>query len=256
MPRVPTLLRWVTPLLLALLLLAPVSAAASSFTFGGDNYFKLQSKGKVDPYLAPVTGTSAGSGDLLMNYYVGLFNFNLFDAIGTSNPLVGQTFDNLNYSISDQKGVLNPNFYVTSDYFRKQGPDKNHLPDSWDMAGSLVITSVSFDNDYQITLNGYLNNLAFNDSTGSAILQDLKGSDTVGFLLTVSASDKTSGKFIPVLSSRNDSTWAAMSGTISGGGTPVAGAPEPATLLLVAGPMAGLAAWRKRRRRRKKAVRA
>ena len=136
MPRVPALVRLVAPLLLALLLLIPVAAAASSFTFGGDNYFKVQSKGKVDPYQAPVTGTSLGSGDLLMNYYVGLFNFNLYDAIGTKNPIVGQTFDGLDYSISDQRGVLDTNFYVTSDYFRKQGPDKRHVPDSWEMAGS------------------------------------------------------------------------------------------------------------------------
>lgn len=241
-------------LLLALLLSAPAAAVASSFTFGGDNYFKVQSQGKVDPYLAPVTGTSAGSGDLLLNYYVGLFNFNLFKAIGTDNPTVGQTYDDLNYSISDQRGVLDPNLYVTSDYFKKQGPSKNALPDTWDMAGSLVITSVSFDNDYQITLNGYLSDLAFNESTGSAVLQDLRGSDSVDFLLTVSASDKTSGKFIPVLSSKRGSTWAALSGTISSGGSPGAAAPEPATLLLVAGPLAGLAAWR--RRRRKKAARA
>jgi len=254
MSRFFALARLVAPLLLALVLLAPMGAAASSFTFGGENYLKLQSGGKIDPYLAPVTGTSAGSGDLLTDYYVGLFNFNLYDAIGTNNPSVGQTYDGFDYSISDQKGVLDPNFYVTSDYFRKQGPDKTHLPDSYEMAGSLHITSVSFDNDYQITLKGYLGDLAFNDSTGSAVLQDLRGSDTVDFLLNVGRSDKTSGKFIPVLSSRNSSTWTAISGTISGGGGPVAGAPEPATLLLVAGPLAGLAAWRRRRNLRLKGL--
>ncbi len=250
-PRVTVLARLAGLLALGLLLLTPLAAQASSFTFGGENYLKLQSGGKVDPYLAPVTDTSAGTGDLLMDYYVGLFNFNLYQAIGTSKPVLGLTYGGLDYSISQQSGVLDPNFYVTSDYFRKQGPDKTHLPDSYEMAGNLVITSVTFDNAYQITLQGYFTDLSFNASTGSAILQDLQDSKSVDFLLTVSASDKTTGQFIPVLSSKNSSTWTAISGTISGtgGGGGGAAAPEPATALLVAGPRAGLAAWRKRRQK-------
>ncbi|MCB2227162.1 MAG: PEP-CTERM sorting domain-containing protein [Desulfarculaceae bacterium] len=233
--------------LLAIALLGPAAASASSFTFGGDNNFKVQSRGKVDPYQAGVTGTSAGTGDMLMDYYVGLYNFKLFDAIGTSDVSVGDSFTGLDYAISSQRGVNDPNFYITSDYFRKQGPDKKHIPDSYEMAGSLVLTSVSFDSDYQITLKGYLSDLSFNDSTGSAILQDLRGSDTVDFLLTVSYSDKTSHEFIPVLQSKNLSTWAKMSGSISGGGS--AAAPEPGTLLLVVSSLGGLAAWRRRRKK-------
>ena len=239
--------RFASAALLALSLLLPGAASAASFTFGGDNTFKVQSKGKVDPYQAGVTGTSAGTGDLLMDYYVGLYNFNLFDAIGTSDVSVGDSFTGLDYAISEQKGVNDPNFYITSDYFRKQGPDKKHVPDSYEMAGSLVLTSVSFDSDYQITLKGYLSDLSFNDTTGSAILQDLKGSDTVDFLLTVSYTDKTSHEFIPVLQSKNLSTWAKMSGSISGGGS--GAVPEPGTLILVASSLGGLAAWRRRRKR-------
>jgi len=248
MPRKPRAIRLSVAALLAVVLLLPLGASAASFTFGGDNTFKVQSRGKVDPYQAGVTGTSAGGGDLLNKYYVGLYNFNLFDAIGTDDVSVGDSFSDLDYAISQQRSVKDPNFYVTSEYFRKQGPDKRHIPDSYEMAGSLVLTSVSFDSDYQITLRGYLTDLSFNDTTGSAILQDLKGSETVDFLLSVSYSSKTSGEFIPVLQSKHGSTWAAMSGTISGN-TPVGGAPEPGTLLLVASSLGGLAAWRRRKKR-------
>ncbi|MCF8034041.1 MAG: PEP-CTERM sorting domain-containing protein [Desulfarculaceae bacterium] len=240
----------IRPLLAALLValvLAPLGASASSFTFGGDNSFKVQSKGKVNPYQSGVTGSSSGTGDLVTDYYVGLYGFNLFDAIGTSDVSVGDSFAGLNYSISDQRSVKDPNFYVTSDYFRKQGPDKRHIPDSYEMAGSLVLDSVTFDSPYEITLKGYLTDLSFNDSTGSAILQDLRGSETVDFLLTVSYASKTSGEFIPVLQSKHKSTWASMSGSISGGGSPAA-APEPGTLLLVASSLGGLAAWRRRKK--------
>ncbi len=248
MPLRPRKSRLLMAVLLVALLLLPSAAMAASFTFGGDNTFKVKSKGNVDPYQAGVTGTSSGGGDLLNQYYVGLYNFNLFDAIGTSDVSVGDSFSDLDYAISDQRSVLDPNFYVTSDYFRKQGPAKKHVPDAYEMAGSLVLTSVSFDSEYQITLKGYLTDLSFNDATGSAILQDLKGSDTVDFLLTVSYSSKTSGEFIPVLQSKSGSTWAAMSGSISGS-TPSGAAPEPGTLLLVASSLGGLAAWRRRKKK-------
>jgi len=247
MPSMPRAIRPLLAALLAMVLCLPLTASAASFTFGGDNTFKVKSKGNLDPFQAGVTGTSDGSGDLLNQYYVGLYNFNVFDAIGTSKVSVGDSFSDLDYAISSQKSVKDPNFYVTSEYFRKQGPDKTHIPDSYEMAGSLVLTSVSFDSDYQITLKGYLTDLSFNQSTGSAILQDLKGSDTVDFLLTVSYSSKTSGQFIPVLQSKSGSTWAAMSGTISG--TPAGGAPEPGTLLLLASSLGGLAVWRCRRKK-------
>ena len=247
MRPLPRAIRPLLAALLAFMVLAPPGAAASSFTFGGDNTFKVQSKGKIDPRQAGVTGTSAGTGDLLMDYYVGLYNFNLFKAIGTSDVSVGDSFTDLNYAISDQRAVDDTNFYVTSDYFRKQGPDKKHVPDSYEMAGSLVLTSVTFDSDYQITLTGHLTDLSFNNTTGSAILQDLKSSESVDFLLTVSYSSKTSGEFIPVLQSRDKSTWAAMSGAISGGSSPSA-TPEPGTLLLVASSLGGLAVWRRRKK--------
>ena len=243
MPRMLRALGLALAALVAMALLLPMAAPAASFTFGGDNTFKVKSKGTVDPWQSGVTGTSAGTGDMLMDYYVGLYNFNLFDAIGTRDVSVGDSFTGLDYAISGQKGVLDPNFYVTADYFRKQGPGKKHIPDSYEMAGSLVLDSVTFDSDYQITLKGYLTDLSFNQSTGSAVLQDLRGSDTVDFLLTVSASDKTSGKFIPVLQSKKGSTWAATSGVISGGGA----VPEPGTLLLLALSLGSLAAWRRRK---------
>ena len=78
--------------LLGLSLALPTAAEAAAFTFGGDNSFKIQSGGKVDPWQVGVTGTSAGTGDMLMDYYVGLYNFNLFDAIGTSDVEVGDSF--------------------------------------------------------------------------------------------------------------------------------------------------------------------
>ena len=92
MLRLPGMRCALAALLAAVLLLLPMSASATSFTFGGDNTFSIQKKGVVDPYQSGVTGTSAGTGDLLMDYYVGLYNFNLFDAIGTSDVVVGDSF--------------------------------------------------------------------------------------------------------------------------------------------------------------------
>ena len=76
------------------------------------------------------------------------------------------------------------------------------------------------------------------------------GSDSVDFLLTVSAASKTSGEFLPILQSRHGSTWAATSGMISGGSSPSGAAPEPGTLLLVGSSLGGLAYWRRRRKLR------
>lgn len=237
------------PLLLLAGLVLSAPAAASSFTFGGDNYMKIKSRGNLDPWLSPVTGTSAGGGDALMNMYVGIFNFNLFDVIGTSSPSVGDTFSGLDYGIDQQRGVLSPNVYVTSDYFRRQGPDKRHLPNSFDLSANLNLTSITFDDTYQITLRGYLSDVFINNATASAVLTDMAGAGDLDFMMTLYRTDKTSGEFIPVLQSKHGSTWAGLGGTISGAGGAV---PEPGTLLLLASGLAGAAGWRLRLRLRKR----
>ncbi len=231
----------------------PGLAAAASFTFGGDNKFKVKSKGNLDPWLAEVTGSSAGGGDAVVGQYGGLYNFNLWQAIGTDQVAVGDTFE-IDYDISDQKNVLNPNFYVTSEFFKKQGPSKKNLPNSFDLSASLNLTTVSFTAPHEITLRGYLSNVYINQATGSAILSDMAGAGNLDFLMTITASDKTSGEFIPILQSKKGSTWAGFTATISGGGS--GAVPEPGTMLLLGSSLAGLAGWRLRlnlRRKRREA---
>lgn len=212
-------------------------AEAGTIEFGGNNRIKVQSEGHLDPYMSGVTGSSASRSDALWGMAIGLDRFNVFDAIGVDRVSVGDSFSGFDYTFGGDY-----NFWVTDGSVNWSKPARNQEPSEQDFqfGGKFHLTSVSFDSDYHITLGGYLSDLAINDLTQSALLKDLAQYSRLDFTLNVTSSSKTSRSFVSTLNSSSKSTWAGLSGEISGSG-PV-GTPEPGTLLLLASSL-GAGAW-------------
>lgn len=230
---------------LAVLLAGPApSALASSFEFGGNNRIKVQSEGQLDPYYSNVTGSSGSPSDPVNNLKVGFERFSLFDALGLSDVAVGQTYSGFDYTFGNDV-----DFWLYGGSVNWSSPARNQEPTNFDFGGRIHLTSVSFTSNWEINLGGYLSDISLGQYTTSAVLQDLADSDRVELSLTVSLGSKTNtgyGSFVNVLESSSKSSWASLSGSLTGTSTPLPGVPEPATGLLLASSL-GVGAWIRRR---------
>lgn len=222
----------------------PKPASASSFEFGGDNRIKAQSGGFTDPYYTPVTGSST-PGDGVGAYKVGFERLNLFQALGVTSVQVGQTYSGFDYTFGSDL-----DFWLYDGPVNMNKPARNQEPSSYDFAGRIHLTSITFSSDWEINLGGYLSDVTIGPAVTSAVLSDLAQAERVNLSLTLAWGSKTSGQygsFVNVLNSKDKSSWAALSGSLSGGG--LSTVPEPSTALLLASSL-GLGAWLRRRRQR------
>lgn len=218
-------------------------AAASSFEFGGDNRIKIQSGGFIDPYYSLVTGSSI-PGDAVGDYKVGWERLNLFQALGVTSVQVGQTYSGFDYTFGSDL-----DFWLYDGNVNMNQPARNQEPSSYDFAGRIHLTSISFTSNWEISLAGYLSDVTIGSAVTSAVLSDLAQADQVNLSLTLAWGSKTEGKygsFVNVLNSKSKSSWAELTGSLSG--TSLSTVPEPSTALLLASSL-GLGAWLRRRRR-------
>ncbi len=234
---------WVALLVVGLTFGLARPAAASSFEFGGDNRIKVQSGGFIDPYYTPVTSSSS-QGDSVVNYRVGIERLNLFKALGVTSVQVGQTYSGFDYTFGSDL-----DFWLTDGKVNLNSPARNQEPSSYEFAGRIHLTSITFANNWEINLTGYLSDITIAPAVTSAVLNDLAQADRVNLSLTLAWSSKTAGQygsFVNVLNSGNKSSWASLSGSLSG--SSLSTVPEPSTALLLASSL-GLGAWLRRRRR-------
>lgn len=235
----------------ALLLAGPApSALASSIEFGGDNRIKVQSEGHIDPYYSNITDTSGSPGDPANNLKVGLERLNLFDALGVNWVQVGQSYSGFDYAFGSDV-----DFWLYGGNVNWSSPARNQEPSYYDFGGVIHLTSVTFTSNWEINLGGYLTDYSVGQYTTSALLQDLADADQVNISLSITLGSKTKtsyGSFVNVLNSSSKSSWASLSGTITGVNNPsVPGVPEPTTGLLLASSL-GVGAWLRRRQNRAK----
>ncbi|MCA1989863.1 MAG: PEP-CTERM sorting domain-containing protein [Desulfarculus sp.] len=234
---------WVALLVVGLTFGLARSAAASSFEFGGDNRIKVQSGGFIDPYYTPVTSSSS-PGDSVSNYRVGIERLNLFKALGVTSVKVGQTYSGFDYTFGSDL-----DFWLTDGKVNLNSPARNQEPSSYEFAGRIHLTSITFANNWEINLTGYLSDITIAPAVTSAVLNDLAQADRVNLSLTLAWGSKTSGQygsFVNVLNSKDKSSWASLSGSLSG--SSLSTVPEPSTALLLASSL-GVGAWLRRRRR-------
>jgi len=228
----------------------PSAALASSFEFGGNNRIKVQSEGQLDPYYSNVTNSSGSPSDAINNLKVGFERLDLFDALDVSWVQVGQVYSGFDYTFGNDI-----DFWLYGGSVNWNSPARNQEPANFDFGGRIHLTSVSFTSNWEINLGGYLSDISLGQYTTSAVLQDLAAADLVEFSLSITLGSKTStgyGSFVNVLNSGSKSTWASLSGSLTGSSTPVPGVPEPATGLLLASSL-GVGAWLRRRQTRAKA---
>lgn len=221
-------------------------AAASSFEFGGDNRIKIQSEGHIDPYYTSVTGSSS-PGDSVTSYRVGFERLDLFEVLGVSKVQVGQTYSGFDYTFGSDL-----DFWLYDGKVNLNQPARNQEPSTYEFAGRIHLTSISFTSNWEINISGYLSDVTIGSNVASAVLTDLAQADRVNLSLTLAWSSKTSGSygsFVNVLNSSSKSSWASLSGSLTGSNIPTAATPEPSTALLLAGSL-GVGAWLRRRRPR------
>jgi hypothetical protein len=231
------------------LLLWPLTAAASSFEFGGNDVGKgvhLHSQGRVNFQWVSVTGSSGDASDPVNNQYWGANDLNIFAAIGkefgTYTLQAGDSFTGLNYVI--------PMWLDNSDLPNINAQDQTASGyTSWDFTGSLHITSISFPSIYEIAITGTVTDMV-NHLLTSTVLGDLQAAKSTDFTINVVSSYRTddtqSQGFLTALNSSNLSSWANATGQAGMG---AAATPEPGTLTLAASAL-GLAGWLRRRRTR------
>lgn len=221
-------------------------AAASSFEFGGDNRIKIQSEGHIDPYYTPVTGSSS-PGDSVSTYRVGFERLDLFQALGVSSVQVGQTYSGFDYTFGNDL-----NFWLYDGPVNQNKPARNQEPSAYEFAGRIHLTSITFASNWEINISGYLSDVTIGSAVTSAVLNDLAQADRVNLSLTLAWGSKTTGgygSFVNVLNSGSKSSWASLSGSLTGSSVPTAATPEPSTALLLASSL-GVGAWLRRRRPR------
>ena len=236
-------LGWSLALLLGLVLLRPDAGWAASFEFGGDNRIKVQDEGRIDPYYSYVDPKSA-PGDAVTSLKVGMERLDLFAAMGVSQVTMGRTYSGFDYSFGQDV-----DFWLYGGKVNMSNPARNQEPSDYDFGGVIHLTSITFTDKWLIQIEGYLSGVTLSQTATSAVLKDLAQADRVNLSLTLAWGSKTEGKygsFVNVLNSDGKSSWATLSGKVSGEN--LAAVPEPATAWLLASSL-GLGAWIRRRRR-------
>ena len=222
----------VVAMVLALWLALPAMAWASSFEFAGTSDNKgvhLHSQGRINFQWVPVTGSSP-SGDPVTNFYWGANDLGVFDAIGrpfgTYSLQVGDSFTGLNYEL--------PMWLDANNLPNINSQDQTAAYNSWNLAGTMRITSISFPSQYEIVIGGQLTEVV-NRVLGSTVLDDLVQSPAINFNINVVWNSRTAMDFVTALNSGGLSTFANIEGSMTsgpGGGGGVV--PEPGTLGLLA----------------------